>query len=650
MELVGYHSRVCITQVISYTENKPLVDREAKFNHAINSSWLFDPFGDNSTYGVEFKIGEGFSWDFYLFTRSIEKAKELGYALLMSLRERFKGLDGKVSTYPLYSKYLGLDRSLYEINIPSSPIIKLHFLRKLINYYRSPGRKLDLNMFVLWKRDDLHKMTSIYRYLIKIFISLKPNKEACWVNKMEGSLYRAILQYLISDMSIPPYMQLSFKLISPTRWKDVLTCDVFPTKAQYGIRPNSSMPGELLPPYIEPNKIDFTIPQEMPLQKPPILNSRNLVNFPSFKDDNNYLFFGKKLIDGVLSNEKAKVEIDGLNTHLNIFGKSGRGKSTLMKMLIIELNMKRPDVGVLIINLVKPNLEKEYPMATFYKFPSERFKIPYILVGKRIKKTISGSSNVLAACLGLKYVGPILISETFQRCYSELEDFPLHITEFFNCVEDNLRAKPYDPDTQKTILTAFKRRIDELFMNLELENSLQFQREMPEWFLRWRKGDKIIIDLTECDSKEQHLLTMLIFQMIETLTPFDHSNKLKHLITIDEAHRVIGKPKDNDPESVEFIMKNRINALFSNTIEECRSKGLGLLIAEQKPHLLLDSAIDSAAIKILFGLGYPSNELFTGDLKDREMLLNLTPRYALVINGRSSERYLCRTIDDNGLN
>ena len=102
------------------------------------------------------------------------------------------------------------------------------------------------------------------------------------------------------------------------------------------------------------------------------------------------------------------------------------------------------------------------------------------------------------------------------------------------------------------------------------------------------------------------------------------------------------------PESVEFIMKNRINALFSNTIEECRSKGLGLLISEQKPHLLLDSAIDSAAVKILFGLGYPSNELFTGDLKDREMLLNLTPRYALVINGRSSERYLCRTIDDNG--
>lgn len=627
-----------------------MVNKETNFNHISDTSWLFDPFGNKSTYGVEFKIGEGFSWDFYLFTRSIDKAEELGYALLMSLRERFKGLDGKVSTDPIYSKYLELERPLYEIVIPSSPIEKIHFLRKLINYYKSPDRELDLNMFILWKKDDLNVMAPIHRYMIKFFISLYPNKERYMDIQRVRSLYKAILQYLISDMSIPPHIQSSFKLVPPTRWKEVLTCKIFPTKAQYGIGRYSSMPRELLPHYIEPTKIDFTIPQDIPLKIPPILNSRNLDTSSNLLDPANYLFFGKKLIDGVLSNEKAILEIDWLNTHLNIFGKSGNGKSTLIKLLINELNLKRPDVGVLIINLVKPNLEHQYSMAKLYKFPCENFKVPYILVSSRVKKAISGSSNVLAACLGLKYVGPILISETFQRCYSEFEDFPLNITEFFKCVESNLKAKPYDPDTQKTILVAFIRRIEELFSNHELKNTLQFNREIPEWFLQWRKGDTIIIDLTECDNKEQHLLTMLIFQMIETLTPFNRLNEFKHLITIDEAHRVIGKAKDNDPESVEFIMKNRINALFSNTIEECRSKGLGILIAEQKPHLLLDSAIDSAAIKILFGLGYPSNELFTGDLEDRETLLNLKSRYALMINGRSSERYLCRIIDDNGLN
>ena len=170
---------------------------------------------------------------------------------------------------------------------------------------------------------------------------------------------------------------------------------------------------------------------------------------------------------------------------------------------------------------------------------------------------------------------------------------------------------------------------------------------MPEWFIKWRDGNLVMLNLTEFeDIKEQNLIAMLIFKMVELLTPFDKSNVLKHLIIMDEAHRVLGKSRDKDPESIEFLMKNRFNALFSNIIEECRKKGLGILISEQRPYLLLDSAIDSAAFKILFGLGYPSNEIFTGNLKEREMLISLKPRYALVLNGINEERYLCKTDDD----
>ncbi|KKM82341.1 hypothetical protein LCGC14_1320580 [marine sediment metagenome] len=646
MGIVGYQSRIRITQALPYKEKELIVDPKSKYYHLLNSSWLFDPFGENTTYGVEFKINESFSWDFFLYTKNILKAKELGGALLMSLQEKFKGLDGSVETFPLYFKFLEIKRPLYEIKIPTNPIRKLHFFRKLLNYYKTPRRKIDINMFILWKKDDLLKPVLLDKYMLKIFVSLKPCKDYSEKIEDQAPLYRAVLRYLVSDMSIPPYVKVDFELISPKKWRDILVCDVFPTRSKYGLGLYESVPRELLPNYIKPDMIDFTIPYDLPLLKPPTLANRNLINLPVLKDDSHYLILGNKLTDGVISNERVAIDIDCLNTHLNIFGKSGSGKSTLMKIIIKKLNYKRPDVGILIINLVKPDLEVDFPMVSSYKFPTEKFKVPYIITGNRIKKSISRNSNVLAACLGLKYVGPVIISETFQRCYTEYGEFPLRITDFFNCVENNLKAKPYDPDTQKTILTAFKRRIDELFTNLELEKTLRFQREVPEWFSRWRNGGKILIDLTDCDNKEQHLLTMLIFQMIETLIPFDTSNKLRHLITIDEAHRVIGKSRDNDPESAEFIMKNRINAIFSKTIEECRSKGLGILIAEQKPYLLLDSAIDSAAIKILFSLGYPSNELFTGNVKEREMLLNLSPRYALVINGTNSERYLSRTADD----
>ena len=85
---------------------------------------------------------------------SAGEAKELGYALLLSLQERYKGLDGQVSVFPLYSKYLEIERPLYEIIIPTNSSKKLQFLRKVINYYKAPRRKMDMNMFILWKRDD----------------------------------------------------------------------------------------------------------------------------------------------------------------------------------------------------------------------------------------------------------------------------------------------------------------------------------------------------------------------------------------------------------------------------------------------------------------------------------------------------------------
>jgi len=648
MGIIGYQSRVHITQASPCDENKLFTDPEAKYNHIISSSWLYDPFGDNSTYGVEFILNKSFSWDFFKWAQNDQEAKQIGEALLLSLQEKYRGLDGQVSIVPLFSEFLEIDRPLYEINFPYVSTIKLPFLKKLITFSKSPRKKIDVNMFILWKRDDLQRSPKVNRFLIKIFLSLNGNLETSMNFKEQESASKAALKYLITDMNIPPYINVEYQEQSPSIWKDIFTGQVFPNKADLGIGPREDLPIELYPTTIEPDCVDFTILPGMPLPKPPILENRNLVNLPISKDDRNYIYFGDKMIDGVLSNEIAVLDINSLNTHLNIFGKTGTGKSTLIKIIINELCKKRPDVGILIINLVKPDLEKDFPSAEVYKFPSKEFEVPYVVLGKRVKKSITGTSKALAACLGLKYVGPVLISKLLQRCHARYNKFPHRITTFSDLVENHIKTQPWDADTTMTISTAFRHRSDELFEDVDLDNTLKIPEEgpwaIPEWFVKFRDGNLVLLDLTDCDYKEQHLITMLIFHMIETLLPFVDSNELKYLVGLDEAHRVVGKSRDNDPESIEFIMKNRINDYFSNTIEECRGKGLGIIISEQNPHLLLDSAIDSARTKILFSLGYPSNEIFTGNMKEREMLLTLDDRYALVMKKR--ERFLCKTADE----
>ena len=70
-----------------------------------------------------------------------------------------------------------------------------------------------------------------------------------------------------------------------------------------------------------------------------------------------------------------------------------------------------------------------------------------------------------------------------------------------------------------------------------------------------------------------------------------------------------------------------------------KSKGLIILLIR----ILL--VVVCARNKILFQLGYPGNQIFTGNMREREMLLTLWERYALVIT--NAERYLMKTADDN---
>ncbi|GAI60090.1 unnamed protein product, partial [marine sediment metagenome] len=463
MEIVGYHSRIKITQVLPCVNDDITRDPDIKLNRIMRTSWLYDPFGDNLTYGVEFNVNKGFSWDFFMYAKTAELAEELGEALLMNLQEKYKGLDGKVSVYPLYSKFLDVDRRLYEIILPSNPPMKLQFLRKIINYYKTPQRKIDANIFILWKRDDLKLNPDPFKYMLRIFISLNPNPNYFLNFDKQESSINAVLRYFISDMSIPPYKKAEYMSLSPIDWIALLTCNVFPKRADFNLRPDQNVPIEFIPNYIKPNEIDFDIPHEMPLLNPPILENRNSINLPISKNNPNFIYIGKKMKDGVLSTDLGLIEIDSLTTHLNIFGKTGTGKSTLIKMILNDLHNKRPDVGILILNLAKPYLEDDYPMAHVYKFPSEKFRVPYIIPFNRAMISIKETSNVFAACLGLKHMGPGIISETFQICYSKHKRFPKEVKTFFSCVDECMKAKSWEPEYKQHIRTAFKRRISEMF-------------------------------------------------------------------------------------------------------------------------------------------------------------------------------------------
>jgi hypothetical protein len=153
------------------------------------------------------------------------------------------------------------------------------------------------------------------------------------------------------------------------------------------------------------------------------------------------------------------------------------------------------------------------------------------------------------------------------------------------------------------------------------------------------------LDFSDCDEEEKHFITNCIFHMILMLTPQIETDKLTHLIVIDEARNILGESLSRDPRSGEYIMKAQMNRVFTKLLNTHRSKGLGFNILDTRPNALIRSVINSASIKILFRLNYPHNEIFTGDLKERRYLLIQPNRRALVFSGITGAEYLIETLD-----
>ncbi len=119
---------------------------------------------------------------------------------------------------------------------------------------------------------------------------------------------------------------------------------------------------------------------------------------------------------------------------------------------------------------------------------------------------------------------------------------------------------------------------------------------------------------------------------------------MKHLIVIDEAHAILEKPITNNSDDADFIMKEQMAKIFSELLKEYRSRGVGIIIADQSPKRLFDDVSSQPSVKIIFRVDYPNNTLFSEDIKERQLLTQLTNRLALVVNGATGEKYLIRTV------
>lgn len=248
--------------------------------------------------------------------------------------------------------------------------------------------------------------------------------------------------------------------------------------------------------------------------------------------------------------------------------------------------------------------------------------------------------TIINAALPMQEVLPILMEELIYAVYhtkfsKDRKEDP------YSCwlPNDSMSVYPKFADKTKTMLPTFamlsceienvfrKRHYgQEIQQNLKaaLETRVQsFQRGWKKELLNREKPGKsekdweqlftrpTVINLTSLTSDEDKAFFMAIIflfiyeyrQELSELPTTSSGNadaKLKHLLVIEEAHRVLSHCEAASPLSAS--PKQKVSEMFSNMISEVRAYGQGILIADQIPERLNEDSIKNTNLKIVHKL------------------------------------------------
>ena len=637
-EPLFWQTRINITQAPEIFVPKEVPESAVPFYQKPGGirTFLYDPFGKDLslTYGLELTANDKIEVIFFTRAESESEAIQLGYAWLSNLKYKFIGLDGNVKAKPIIrsSQELLKRSQLFEIVLPRGFIKdKINIVERFINafYYKNEHR---VQLFVMWRREPRSENLEEQSNLFNLRFFIKYNLRNFDINA-ELEL-KGIIQFL--SMDIENRKGKRARIINPSHISnlDLLKGNVFRDDQEQLIN-------------VVQEDVNFDFPENLPLPRLPHFKNENVRYIDINRDfKKRAISVGNHIKDGVITNHKTYIPINKLPQDLAIFGKSGSGKTYFLARFIEELTNKSKNVGILVLNVAKESQEIFYNNFIKIKYSDEGFNIPYFFNIEKdsLKKHLQETATYICASLGLKNV----FEKIIYRTEVGFLDLKGRLPEFFigllRGVETYIKNNPYGPEEQANLLQVFRNRMN-VFNEDKVQNVLKITDALPKWVDDWLSGKNIFLDLSMSSKFVKMLIVNAIFQLIRTVTKDSEAEELKHLIVIDEAHAILEKPITTNSDDADFIMKEQMAKIFSELLKEYRSRGVGIIIADQSPARLFDDVVSQPSIKVIFREDYPNNLLFSEEPIERQLLTQLANRLALVINGATGEKYLIRTLE-----
>jgi hypothetical protein len=332
------------------------------------------------------------------------------------------------------------------------------------------------------------------------------------------------------------------------------------------------------------------------------------------------IYLGRVVTGDGRADHWLRIPADSLLRHALVAGMTGSGKSTTIEQILLELwrSHRLPWL------VLEPGMNPGYRRllgseigddltghvigdSRYRQLPLNPLSAP---PGTLLQEHIGGLFAVLTAAFELVPPMPevlkLAIDKTYQAHGWNLagvvpEGNPPPFSALIEAVESLVRSLGYSGEVASNIHAGLVLRLRSLLSG-GLARALNSSERLD---MEELTSSPAIIELGAlANSQTQALvLGLLSLQLRHHWRLRGRASRLRHLTVIEEAHRLLRRPRVSGTESSQAQAVEDIGHL----IAELRGMGAGVLIADQTPSDLLPSAISNTSIKIVHRLDHPDD-------------------------------------------
>ena len=365
---------------------------------------------------------------------------------------------------------------------------------------------------------------------------------------------------------------------------------------------------------------------------------------------------GYMLYGGSRSEIPVKLPLDTLSRHALVCGVNGSGKTnTVLSVLDGFMKANRPFFVIEPAKTEYVDWAIEYNKTI--KDPKKKIKIfipgceryakggitpdklqlnPFEVINlpnseMRVLSHIDRLKATFASAFPMQDILPVIMEHLLYKLYTDMhqmldkEDvanymkkgFPTLTTINAQFIGSLMSDIGYAKENTQNISAALRTRFQSLkygwkneLLNNEKLGGKTWNDDKKAWEnseMTWEElfGSPIIVNLSYAgDDQDRSFIMSLLLQFLyeyriaesETGKVDFNSNKCRHLVVVEEAHRVMANCLN--PELPQY----KSGQMFSNFLSEVRAYGQGMMVVDQVPTRLIEDAIKNTNVKIIHKL------------------------------------------------